>query len=561
MNFLFVGELIESEIGQLLRAFLVDNFNDKKVLDSITRRVGIDINIITSKYANRLYDVSQGACETDNYPSIFNLLQIKNPNVANCLIDQKKIERIILMPRDRDAQELLKSTKSAPRNCLYALTGDMNQFYPAPSYRSYAINKKGGRNVLKSSVSEHLEKLKQDLEMYKKEQSEAENVLEEQQVKLNMHNKEVQNSKKICSQSSNEIKRICHEIFRIGQIQDEAKPVDISALEDDAERFQEEIDKFEAEMAGIEEEVKIGKIKVEEAQQKYRQKEEEIEERENSSDPLEEKLAKIERKIANCTQEKDKHREKLKKTQGRQEIAETEMKNFKEKLKKIVEELQVMGGELIETKRSAETIKNEAKSLEDSIKRQESVHEPKHVVEKRIEKLKADFEFLRDNINYFHGFVKNLKYMVKEREGGFIQIRGSMCRRVKMAFAYRLSQRNFNGSLEFDHQNETLSLAVSPEGREFVQKRDMKTLSGGEKSFSTVSLILALWECIQPPFRMLDEFDVFMDMMNRNKSVQMMLEYAQNIRRFQYFFLTPLDTGSIKEDADVAVRRVIKNNG
>ena len=45
--------------------------------------------------------------------------------------------------------------------------------------------------------------------------------------------------------------------------------------------------------------------------------------------------------------------------------------------------------------------------------------------------------------------------------------------------------------------------------------RDIKTLSGGEKSFCTVSLVLSLWEDMYPPFRILDEFDVFMDSINR----------------------------------------------
>lgn len=74
------------------------------------------------------------------------------------------------------------------------------------------------------------------------------------------------------------------------------------------------------------------------------------------------------------------------------------------------------------------------------------------------------------------------------------------------------------------------------------KEKDPRSLSGGEKSFSTICLLLALWESIGCPIRCLgtffflffwggvfflilslDEFDVFMDAVNRRISMKMMV--------------------------------------
>ena len=43
------------------------------------------------------------------------------------------------------------------------------------------------------------------------------------------------------------------------------------------------------------------------------------------------------------------------------------------------------------------------------------------------------------------------------------------------------------------------------------QTKDVKALSGGERSFVTLSLLLAISKSLETPFRVMDEFDVFLD--------------------------------------------------
>lgn len=54
------------------------------------------------------------------------------------------------------------------------------------------------------------------------------------------------------------------------------------------------------------------------------------------------------------------------------------------------------------------------------------------------------------------------------------------------------------------------SFKVQPGEGNKAAFNDMRALSGGERSFSTVCFILSLWSIAESPFRCLDEFDVYM---------------------------------------------------
>lgn len=72
-------------------------------------------------------------------------------------------------------------------------------------------------------------------------------------------------------------------------------------------------------------------------------------------------------------------------------------------------------------------------------------------------------------------------------------------------FIKNLEHRGFSGKLIFDHLNNILRIKVQTDSVAGM-KKDAKALSGGEKSFSTICLLMTLWEAVGSPIRCLDEF-------------------------------------------------------
>ena len=106
-----------------------------------------------------------------------------------------------------------------------------------------------------------------------------------------------------------------------------------------------------------------------------------------------------------------------------------------------------------------------------------------------------------------------------------------------------------------DHKQKLLDIRVEPD----ITKRDgrgrgARTLSGGEKSFSQICLLLAIWEAMGSPIRCLDEFDVFMDAVNRTQSVNLLIEAARQSIGRQYVLISPGTKNDIKKASDVSAQ-------
>ncbi|QSZ31311.1 hypothetical protein DSL72_000874 [Monilinia vaccinii-corymbosi] len=154
--------------------------------------------------------------------------------------------------------------------------------------------------------------------------------------------------------------------------------------------------------------------------------------------------------------------------------------------------------------------------------------------------------------------LRILKQSFAQRMRQYRSFQRHISARSRINFNYLLSERAFRGRLSIDHKARLLDVHVEPDETSSNKKgRQTKTLSGGEKSFSSICLLLSLWEAMGAPLRCLDEFDVFMDDVNRDVSTKMIISAARRAVGRQFILITPKALGAgIEVGEDVKIHKL-----
>ncbi|MCS7136532.1 MAG: AAA family ATPase [Nitrososphaerota archaeon] len=151
-----------------------------------------------------------------------------------------------------------------------------------------------------------------------------------------------------------------------------------------------------------------------------------------------------------------------------------------------------------------------------------------------IEKAKEEIERRKEVWREF------LRKLVTEVEPAYIQILRSVDANGK------ISLRNLE-----DIEKASLDLYVGFRGVEPVLL-DSHTQSGGERIVATLAFLLALQKYVKSPFRAVDEFDVHLDPLNRDRMVKMLTATARADPHVQYIIITP-GYINVGEDANVII--------
>lgn len=132
-----------------------------------------------------------------------------------------------------------------------------------------------------------------------------------------------------------------------------------------------------------------------------------------------------------------------------------------------------------------------------------------------------------------------------------------MSLRCKHKFNVLMGLRHYTAEAEIDHNEKTLQLKVIPRDAQVANAvSNTKSLSGGERSYSTVAFLISLWSCVDHPFYFLDEYDVFSDEHNRHMMTMLLFNEAEKKKDKQYGFLTPQDFSSIEASQTITIHKL-----
>ncbi|XP_077388554.1 structural maintenance of chromosomes protein 6 [Festucalex cinctus] len=544
---------VEVCLQSLLQTFTCDNHDDEKVLKGVMAKVlksGRRPPIITSKFLTTVHDTRRRAVNHPQYPTVLQTLEIEDPVVANCLIDQRGIESILLIKSQAVARNVMMNGHP-PTNCYQAFSKDGDQIFTNRFYTS----EQARANYLSGDVEEEIRHLQRELETQKAQAS----ILQQQMKKLD---EDIEQNEKLEKSAHTEMKiandKATKYRLELSDLRNLEEPQleDLRPLEEDLQEIVAKISTKNSECEEARARTSELKENYEKAEQEYKQHKERINTIAEEADAIKEEWIKVDHEVMKCKHHKKYYDDK--RSNHLQSIQELEaaLQSKEQEVQESMSKARRISPERLEVERSARGLDTEISRLKVKIATQQEQEGDREEIIREYRDALARYKNTGQQVKNLNMFIKSLDRVMDRRLKVFSDLRRYLSARCKYHFNSMLAHRGYKGSMSFDHKKETLTIAVQPGRGSEGDWANMRLLSGGERSFSTVCFVLSLWAITEAPFRCLDEFDVYMDMVNRRISVDMMLRVADTQRYRQFIFITPLSMSTLPESDLITILRL-----
>ncbi|XP_069706565.1 structural maintenance of chromosomes protein 6 [Phaenicophaeus curvirostris] len=544
---------IESCLKSLVQAFCCDNHNDERTLQLLMSKYyprGFRPQIIVNKFQDKVYDVTHRAVHHPEFPSVLTALEIDHVMVANCLIDVRGIETILLIKSSRKAREVMQSNRP-PKNCREAFTAEGDQVFERRYYSSDYVRPKFLSKDVEAEIS-HLEK---EVENRKAQMTASQQCLYSIEKEIRQNEDHLNSHRRHQKELQIKIRTTNAEIADLENIE-EHQSVDIRTLEDEAEENKNKMESVKKDMQQQSRKMEELKNILQLAEKKLEEMKDKIHQVEEVAGPVKDELSQADSEVENSKRRlqhyEDKQKEHLACIKRHKALLAAKEKQLEEK----IAQARQIYSERIEVCRTVKSLDAEMNRLRERINSENDRHGNREEIIQQFHDAKERYEDANSKVKNLKKFIRLLEEIMTQRFKLYRQFLRLLSLRCKLYFDRLLRIRACSGKILFDHKNETLSITVQPREEDRAAPSDVRSLSGGERSFSTVCFVLSLWSITESPFRCLDEFDVYMDMVNRRIAMDMILKVADSQNHRQFILLTPQSMSFVPSSSRIRILRM-----
>ncbi|CAM1503699.1 Fc.00g012900.m01.CDS01 [Cosmosporella sp. VM-42] len=545
--------ILEKSLGEGLNAFVVQSKQDQSRLSVLMRRVGLRRSPpIYIAYGGRIDTRSQ---EPDpHFETILRVLEFDDELIRSQLVINNQIEKIILVNERTEAERIMLDNNGPPRNvsacfCFHDGRGKRGQGLRitnrngtigtspvVPTGQHPRMQSDSARQI--DLQKEHLNSLGKELRETNADDRKAQQARQRCKSELDGHRNKLKKLENDLRRAQADMERIAMELDAFEGADDRLVTLraDLAAKEEEKEQLGAQY----GAMALAKPELNK---KSEDAKQNLNALRQDLQEFQNRVEKAENKIITVAnvRRIAVANKNEAFERVDIEKNERRRAEAKRDEKAGE--VEDFVKQAQEMAPERVHIP-DGETYK----SIE---KKYEKVREQLHQRERRLgatdqqiydraTEARERYEDVMKQTRDVDDTIASLKRAIEHRLHLWRQFQRQISARIRIQFNYLLSERGFRGKIDLDHRARKVLIQIEPdETRKSSAGRNTKTLSGGEKSFSSICMLLSVWEAIGSPIRCLDEFDVFMDNVNRAISTNMLVDAARRSVSRQYILITP----------------------
>ena len=590
---------VEAAIGKYFSSFIANSYADAGHLRQLIKRaVGggrQNITVYVAEFGTQQYEIDPRRLPDPGLTTVLNVINISNPVVHNVLVDQGKVERTVLMDKDAEARLLMGDARR--RVNIYEVFSERGQtrvFHRGAGRGTVTSAPTPGRLVprLGVDVAAQLGALRRDLPGVEGQSQAASARAREFSQRVKELDGQIDrarggkiNAENSCSslQGSLQEAHLANPSL-LAQEAEQQMADKLAALEGEVEARVLGLQQAKESMAEVEAETARWAEEKSARRAARKDKENELEELGAMGEGQRERLIPLSETqkvcaaaVRECSKEIRDHEEKAADFRSAFIAAQEEAASNRAKVRQAVCSEADLADLLDQEGVTEETLlarvrvgmargklEKQYKELSSRIQRAEE-EQGKTVdeLEKAERNTRRAYNRLKAQLANVKAPLKMIRESLKTRWELHQSNLNTASRSTKHYFNYYMTRSGKSGKINFNHEDKSLSLVVNmnvEKDKAGVGKAervtDTKSLSGGERSFSTTAFVLALGQEMESPFRAMDEFDVFMDGINRKITMDMLHEFAQENPTRQFIFITPQDISAIKVDDKVHIQRM-----